>query len=238
MAINVKEIIDRARRVIQDETSVRWPLPELLLWFNDGIRELALYKPTAFSVSTPFVLTAGTYQKAPADSQSVLRVTRNLKTVDAETRQGGLAIRAVDRDMLDSQNPNWHDTAVTAATRIVRNVAYDMSEPNAFWVFPPNDGTGIVELVVSKPPAPIATPNTPDDLDQYNIDADAQSVFSGAILDYVLYRAYSKDSTFSGSAQRAAAYYAAFGNAIGVNIMNAKAFNLNTKPTTQEENRA
>ena len=238
MTINVKDTIDRARRIVQDETSVRWPLPEWLLWFNDAISELALYKPTAFAVSAPFALAAGTYQKAPADSQSVLRVTRNLKTVDSEARQGGLAIRAVDRDMLDSQNPNWHDTAITTPTRIVRNVAYDIAEPNAFWVYPPNDGTGIIELIVSKPPAPVATPSSPDSLASYNTNVEVQSVFAGAVLDFILYRAYSKDSTFSGSAARAAAYYSAFANAVGINALNVKTFNLNTKPSLQEENRA
>ena len=36
--------------------------------------------------------------------------------------------------------------------------------------------------------------------------------------DYVLYRAYTKDSEYAGNAARAQAHYAAFANALGVEI--------------------
>ena len=239
MSVNVKEAIERAQRIVQDDEAVRWTLPEWLTWFNDAIREIALYKPTAFSVSAPFLLAAGTYQKAPAAANLVLRVTRNLKTIDPDTRVGTTSVRAVDRDQLDLSNPSWHDPTVVTPRREVRNVAYDQDEPTAFWVYPPNDGTGIVELVTSVPPEPIAAPDAPNEIASYEtLEAKAPNVLLNAVTDYMLYRAFSKDAAFAGSAQRAITYYSAFANAVGINIQNAKSLNPNTKPTMQEENRA
>ncbi|MCK7581011.1 MAG: hypothetical protein MZV65_38935 [Chromatiales bacterium] len=41
-------------------------------------------------------------------------------------------------------------------------------------------------------------------------------IYANAILDYVLYRAYSKDAEYAANAQRAALHYQAFTNALGV----------------------
>jgi hypothetical protein len=40
-------------------------------------------------------------------------------------------------------------------------------------------------------------------------------IYANVILDYVLYRAYSKDSDYAGNAQRAANHYTAFNNSLG-----------------------
>lgn len=236
MTINAKATLDRARRIIQDEQSVRWPLDELRLWLNDALREIALYKPTAFSSSFIFVLQAGTYQVIPSTYASVIRIPRNLKVVEDSPRLGGAAIRTVDGDLLTAQNRNWHDTQKTAPNKTVRNVVYDASDPLAFWVYPPNDGNGIVEIIASKVPVGIDAPTSPDSLDSYDINIDVQDIYGNAIVDYVLYRSYAKDSQFAGSMNRATAYYQAFMNALGVNIQNAAALNPNAMSTT--DNRA
>ena len=239
MAINAKDLLDRARRVLMDETNVRWPLPELRLWLNDSFREIAILKPTALSDSIVFSLSAGTLQRLPDGYFSVMRVVRNLKTTATSPRQGAAAIRAVDMTMLDAQSPNWHDSAKVKYQKTVKHVAFDAADPRAFYVYPGNDGTGIVEAIVSKVPASVPAPaSNADDIASYNVSIDIQDVYFNAILDYVLYRAYSKDSQFAGSAQRAAAHYAQFSNALGVSYANDRARNPNVKPTTQEENAA
>jgi hypothetical protein len=218
LTFNAKASLDRARRIIQDESSVRWPLAEWRLWLNDGLREIALLKPTAFSTSVVISLVAGTYQRQDAYVK-VLHVSRNLKSTQDSPRLGARAIRAVDRDMLDTASPDWHDPQRTRARKEVRNVVFDDNEPMAFYVYPPNDGTGIVEAIVSKIPAGVPLPADPADvenIDAYDVDVDISDIYSNVILDYMLYRAYSKDAQFAGSAQRAAAYYQQFSNALGI----------------------
>ena len=229
MTINAKDLLDRARRIIQDETSVRWPLAELRFWLNDSLRELALYRPQAFSSSFPFALQVGTYQVIPDSYSQLIRVPRNLKSLAESPRLPGPTIRTVDGDLLSAQSRDWNDPSITPASAIVRNVVFDISNPQAFWVYPPNDGTGVAEIIAVKVPVGIASPSDPENITLYDIDLDVIDIFGNAIVDYILYRAYSKDSQFSGSAQRAIACYQAFGNAIGVNIQNANSINPNTE---------
>lgn len=239
MTVNAKALLDRARRIIQDETNVRWPLPELRLWLNDSLREIGLIKPTAYSYSAILPLSQGTLQRLPDAYASVMRVVRNLKTDADSPRQGGAAIRTVDREMLDAQVPNWHDSAKTKYQKVVKHVVFESSDPRAFYVYPGNDGTGVVEAIVSKIPTSVsAQVSNVDDINSYDVAIDIHDIYSNVILDYMLYRAYSKDSQYAGSAQRAALYYAAFSNALGVKIANEGALNPNVKPTVQQENAA
>lgn len=240
MTVFASDILSRASRIVLDETHVRWPLAELRLWLNDGLREISLVKPTAISASVIFSLTAGTYQKLPSNYTGILRVTRNLKTTTASPRDGGRAVRVVDRVIMDSQLPDWHDTTKTTAAKAVKNVVFEMADPTAFYVYPPNDGTGIVEAVVSKVPTQIAAPSgDQEDIANYNTALDILDVYANALVDYVLYRAYSKDANFAGNAQRAVAHYTQMANALGVSLQNDMAFsNMNAKPTTDQENAA
>ena len=43
-------------------------------------------------------------------------------------------------------------------------------------------------------------------------------IYGNVLQDYILYRAYMKDSEYAGNAQRAQAHYAAFANALGIEI--------------------
>ena len=43
-------------------------------------------------------------------------------------------------------------------------------------------------------------------------------IYGNVLQDYILYRAYTKDSEYAGNAQRAQAHYAAFANALGIEI--------------------
>jgi hypothetical protein len=239
MAIVAKNVLDRARRLIQDETSVRWPLPELRLWLNDGLREIAVLKPTAYSASIVFTLAQGTLQTLPENYASVMAAVRNLKTNATSPKVPGPSLRVVDMDILDASAPNWHDGTKVKYQKTVKNVAFDANNPNAFYVYPGNDGTGFIELIVSRVPDQIAAPaSLPDDLNSYSATIDLQDIYFNCLVDYVLYRAYSKDASYAGSAQRAIAHYTAFSNALGVKITNDMTKNLNVKPSVQQENAA
>lgn len=239
MTINAKDILDRARRVLLDETNVRWPLPELRLWLNDALREIALLKPTAYSDSIIVPLAVGTLQHVPSNCAAIMRVIRNLKSSQSTPREGAGAVRVVDITMLDASSVNWHDDAKVKYRKTVKNVAFDAADPRAFYVYPGNDGTGIVEAIVSRLPVQIAAPaSNVDSLTSYDASLDVQDIYANALVDYILFRAFSKDSQYSGSVQRAAAYYGLFANALGVTVQNDAARNPNTKPSPDQENAA
>jgi hypothetical protein len=239
MTINASDVIDRARRILLDESDVRWPLSEMRLWFNDALKEIALVKPTAISVSAVIDLAPGTYQTVPENMISVMRVVRNLKSSQESPRQGGRAVQVVDFDVMNAQFPNWHDEDSIPAVKNVINVVFDQANPRSFYVFPPNDGTGFVEAIVAKVPDGIPEPTSNlDDIESYAADIEIADIYSNVIVDYVLYRAYSKDASFAGSAQRAVAHYAQFSNALGVKLQNEMTRNVNVKVPSQQENAA
>lgn len=215
-SILASAILDKAGTILQDVTKIRWATAELLGWLNDGQREVVIIRPDA-SVSTKAVLlAAGTKQTlgagATADAISLLKVVRNMGTTGTTP---GAAIRIVSGEILDAQVPDWHSGAQSAA---VVHAVYDPRVPKQFYVYPPNTGTGFAEISYSSAPAAIAAST-----DLITID----DVFANALLDYVLYRAYSKDAVYAGNGNRALAHYQAFLNTLGARAQNLAANNPN-----------
>ena len=192
-------IVNRARKILQDTTTggTRWLDAELLDWINDAQREVVLLKPNAYSTVEDLTLIAGTRQSLPASGLLLLSLVRNTS---------GRAVRRVDRNILDSENPVWHSSTASAT---VEHYVFDEDSPTTFWVFPPqpNSGFGVVELIMSTAPA---------DLGSLGAVITLNDIYANVILDYLLYRAYSKDTDYAGNGQRAANHYQAFNNSLGV----------------------
>lgn len=194
--ITVASILNRASIILQDPTNIRWTAAELLDWLNEGQREVVLAKPNASVKNTSKQLAAGTKQTIPTDGVSLVDVVRNLGT-DGSTP--GNAIRLVTREILDAQVNNWH-AATPAAT--VKHFTYTPLDPKTFYVYPPQpaSGQGYVEIIYSAAPTDAAANGT--------ITLD--DIYTTALLNYVLYRAYSKDAEYAANTQLATAYYQAF----------------------------
>ena len=214
-AITGKSIITRAATLIQDSTGVRWPRLELLDWLNDGQREVVLIKPEACVTNTKMLLTAGkTKQAIPDTAIALIDVTRNMG-IGGETP--GDAIRLCSREVLDSQLPSWHSDENT--TGKIVHYMFDPRDPKTFYIYPKAPATPwYVDLITSSSPA-----NTDDDGAVIGVD----DIYANALLDYVLYRAYSKDATFAQNANLAVAHYTAFSNSLGVKSTNDAARNPN-----------
>lgn len=197
--ITAQAIVDRARHILQDTTTggTRWLDPELLKWVNDAQREIVLLKPNAYSAVESVTLEAGTRQNLPAAGLLLLAIVRNTT---------GHAVRRVDRNIMDSENSAWHTDTQSAN---VEHYVFDEDAPDTFWVYPPNNGAGSVEIIYSKSPADLADLSDPITLND---------IYSNVILDYILYRAYSKDTDYAGNATRASNHYNAFNNSLGVKV--------------------
>lgn len=192
--ITVSSVLSRCAVLLQDPTNIRWPQSELLDWLNDGQREIALYKPNAFVKNQSTLLTAGTKQSLPADGVSLVDVVRNMGTSGTTP---GSAIRAVAREILDSQTPDWHSAAQSTA---VKHFVYSVLDPKNYYVFPPSNGTGRVEIIY------VAAPSDATLVSTITLD----DIFVTALVNYILYRAYSKDAEFAANAGAASSYLQAF----------------------------
>ncbi len=175
MPVRTSEILNRVAIILQDTTKVRWPDDELLAWLNDGQREIALHKPNSCVKTIDHSLTSGTKQTLPADAISLGKVVRN---------SGGPAVRLVTRSVLDDQIPNWHDPRLASAQ--VKHYVYDEMNPTVFYVYPPASG-GSVELFYFANPTDCSVGG----------NLSVADIYASVLVDYVLFRAYSKDVEYA-----------------------------------------
>lgn len=213
-----REIMERVSTLLNDVDHVRWPLSELAYWINDAVRAIVLVKPSAAPRTIVFALVEGTRQTVPTANgvQSLLKVIRNVKSV--EQPEARRAIRPSSMAELDAQEPNWHDKRFVPYKSEARLFLFDEVVPTEFYVYPGNNGSGAVEASVAVvPPALVADGDDITSLDAWEGDIGLQELYLVPVVDYVMYRAQSRDDD-NGNAGRAAAHYAAFAQAIGIKI--------------------
>ncbi|MBD9539920.1 hypothetical protein IB276_10685 [Ensifer sp. ENS04] len=217
-----------------DEDHIRWPLTELADWVNEGVKAIVLAKPSASSLSSPIQLAKGTYQVLPATIAGkaplqLIGINRNLASA-GEPRQGLRAIRTCARDVLDAQEPNWHNASYVPFRKEVRQVIYDENVPTEFYVYPGNDGTGFVEAVLSVLPTPVEVAGGADValLESWAIDVGLPEPYSVPLLDYVLYRSHQKDDTAADLA-KSTAHYQLFATAVGIKVQAEGSSNPNRR---------
>ncbi len=215
--ILAKELMRRAGVQLLDEEHVRWPLPELATWIDEGVSAIVVAKPSAASVTMSFDVAKGTKQRLPDDQGIVqlLDITRNLN-VSADGA-GGRMIRPTTRSQLDTQMPRWHDPSYQPFQAEVRQFVFDELLPREFYVFPGNNGTGIVEIVVSQLPPTVVSQATGDTslLATWAVPVGLPDEYQAALLEYLLYRAFDKEDPAS-APNRAVTHYQAFATAVGI----------------------
>lgn len=229
MSFTAKDVLHRARITLNDASSVRWTLPELLNYLNDGLREISLQKPSATAVTAVIDLAAGCKQVIPATYHSLIQVVRNdVRSGGVASSSGGPAITPIAREAIDTMIPGWHATATLPFTEKVTHVLDEIMDQRTFYVVPGNDGTGAVLAIVSAYPTPVASPTNPLDINEYSATVDLKDIYQNALVDYMLYRAFSKDTDIATSGQRASAHYGLFQGALGIKKQNEAAENVNT----------
>lgn len=189
--MKAKEIIDRVRVVLNDADGTRWPDAELIDWVNDGCLYIVSARPAAYAPAQEVTLVAGTRQSITTQNPPGLRLLSVVRNVPS-----GRAIRLVDRSALDSRNPNWHSQAAGPTV----NYFIDAGDPKTFYVYPPAIAGARVEAMYSRAPQRVA-PATADAL-ALSLD----DTYFDPLLNFVLFRAYSKDADYAANANLAASY--------------------------------
>jgi len=214
MSISVQYIIDRARTILQDTNpvggGVRWKDSELIQWINDAQREIVVAKPSANPATEVLNLVAGSLQTLPAGSISLIKCIRNMNK-GVTNDLPGRSVYASDLDAFIAEYPNWHDATDEIYTNKdlseVSVYFYEDNSPRQFYVFPPNDGTGKLEVIYSKNPTDISTVS-----DNLTIN----DIYANQVVDYVLFRAYMKDAGNAETSARAQRHYQLFRESLGL----------------------
>ena len=196
-------LLSRVESILQDTANVRWTEAELLNYINDGQREIANLKPDATALHSNVQFVTGTKQAIPTDGLRLLSVVRNMSDASGGAT-GGKAIRLVARDILDTQEPNWHDPTVTGdATHgtTPKHFMFDENDPLNYYVYPGIAGNAYAEIIYSQ---------RPTDLANTSATIAVPDNYSNALIDYCCFRAFMKDAEFAGNQQRAGAHYQTF----------------------------
>jgi len=208
MALTGTNLLSRIKDILQDTTSVRWPEAEILRYINDAQREIVNYRPESSAKTDNVQLTTGTKQALPSDGLRLIKVTRNMSAASGSAT-GKRAIRIVNVDILNTQEPDWNDPTVGGDAQhgtVVKHYIFDEDDPKNYYVYPGVAGNAFIEIVYSK---------VPTDLSSASSNLDIDDIYGNAVIDYVLFRAYQKDSEYAGNAQRAQTHYQLFLNCIG-----------------------
>ena len=197
----VNDILDRASIILQDTSNTRFASADLLKFFNDGQREVVIYRPDANVTNTNFTCAAGSKQTLPASALRLIDVTRNVN---------GRAICQISRKMLDESLPDWHNSTADS-TRKIEHFIYDASNPKNFYVYPAAENSFQIEVIYSVSPADVTLSNYTSDATTISLD----DTYANGLLDYILYRAYQIDSEFAGNAEKSLMHYRSFVNGLG-----------------------
>lgn len=229
MPVAASVIMKRASTILQDADAVRWTPMELFDWLNEAQRAVTIAKPNAKSGTVSLSLVAGTKQELPAEYTVLSRIVRN-------GGASGTAIRQLARrEILDAQIPGWHATSVLPYSAVVVYAFQDMMSPREFYVAPGNTGTGTVEAVVGMVPAPITAPSASAQLNMeaYTGNISLPDIYQSILLDFLLFRAFSKDSAAPDAANRAEGHLAKATQALGAMGASEMAMSMATAYMTQ-----
>jgi hypothetical protein len=210
MAISAPSILRRVVETLQDKTSIRWPVAELVRYLNDGQREVVLYRPDSMVTNATLDLDPlNSKQSIPPNGSKLIDVIRN---TDGTKR----AVRLTTRTILDAQSPDWHSHP--NSTNEIHHYMFDPRDPKTFYVYPPAGSNCSVEIVYSSFPTDIQEPADGSLYTAVVGNISLPDIYGNILQDYILYRAYTKDSEYAGNGARAQAHYAAFSAALGIEI--------------------
>jgi hypothetical protein len=202
--VKVVSIISRAQTLLKDASGARWPVLELQLWLNDSYREIVTLHPDANAEVGTFVCAAGYRQTLETNYPYAYKVLEVLNNSAATSNKK--FVKLVSKRSMDSMVPDWYNQ--TASVNIEKYM-YDQRVPKDFLVYPPATTAARLEIIYSTVPQPHTLTEA-----QLQNAATAEvirldDIYGSPILDYILYRAYTKDSEQPNNAARAAAHYQA-----------------------------
>ena len=218
--VKVVDIITRAQTLLLDTTATRWAAVELQYWLSDSYREIVNLRPDANSQTSTFTCVAGYRQNLTSSLATANRLLEVISNKAAtSTKQG---VRIVTRRSLDADRPGWYNENGSVNTQLY---VYDPRFATEFLVYPPATTATQLEVVYNTIPTPhTLTANDLPPISYANTEViKISDSYANAILDYILYRAYTKDSDQQSNAGRAVAHFQAFQNGLGIKTQSDQA---------------
>lgn len=216
----VREALRRASDQLFDLNPqfARWDQTTLVHFLSDGQRVIAKYLPSACARVDTIQLEVGTRQSIDTvpfarvqgaggggnfhGNRLVLAPIRNM---GEDGLTPGRAVRVVDRIVLDQADPDWH----TRSGKAVSQIVYDSQTPKIFYVSPGVPAGTSVWLEMAWLPDPQPIPLSGKDYSASGSDPELLSIddkYLDDLVNYVIARAYLRDSEAPSSAALASAF--------------------------------
>jgi len=195
VSIDAKWLIDRALVILVDVSGDTYTRAEGLHYVNDAQRTVTMLRPDAKSgVETVKLVASQTKQTIPSTARRLMGITRNM---GADGATPGNAVRGpVPQEDLDSFDPDWHQTAAT----VIQEYVYDERVPDIYYVYP---GAHAMTQVWAE----LKLALFPVDLDDETDVIDLDEIYAPAMLEWVLYRYWSRDEEDNPNWARAARHF-------------------------------
>jgi hypothetical protein len=187
MSVTVASVLSKFGILCNDVDSVAWTPSERLEWLNEGQLALVKIQPDAKTKTITTTLVPGAKQTNPSDCIEIIEIRQN---------DNGASVTPCNRQMLDNFAPNWMKTPTASSVKHYM----DDPQPETYYVYPAqNTSPATVVMTYAAVPSQVGEAN----------NIDVRDIYSDRLVNYMIFRAYSKDSE-SGAIERATAAYALF----------------------------
>lgn len=182
--MQAKDLIDRAARELVDISSVRWTRKELLRYLTEGANTIAVRQPSL--VATPKTLTV---------TKSPIEIPED-------------AFALLDVEDIDGISPQY--VLITKLTQLYPRWKKDTGEPTCwtkfehdskrFWIYPQPASSVSVDILYAKSLS----------LESESSNVPFPDIYEAPLIDYVMYRAYSRDGQNQSESAKAQMHIQAF----------------------------
>lgn len=191
--------LNQVSEILIDATKVTWTEAQLIAWLNDAQLAVALVRPDSSSEITTLKLAAGTTKQQLASG--ALRLLSIVRNMGSDGATPGDAIDLVERGVKDALDRGWHSADKSA---VVDEYVFDERRPTDFYVSPPTHVTTNVWIELSQAIAP-------KDIVLATDSIALLDVYSAPLQEWMLYKAFSRDSEETPNHARAESHKATFG---------------------------
>lgn len=178
-------LVGKVNEQLQDDLFTRWPKEELIGYFNDAQMAVIQNRPDAYTKDTDITCAAGTKQTLPEEAIRLIDIRYNTDTMRS------IVFRP--RVEMTEYDPMWYGSTGEEEAECF---FYDEREPKVFFLYPGLADQKKVNGVYSLAPDRHIPANVDD-----TTDADLDSIYSNAIVEYMLYLAHTKDFEYSEQAK-------------------------------------
>nr|WP_157651721.1 DUF6682 family protein [Burkholderia ubonensis] len=206
MSMIVRDVVREVAALLNDDEDgfefTHWTESDLVEYANDAALQITQWRAAEFSKPHTIDLAAGARQTLPSDGLAFYRVAGTVDRYGRTIGQPSATDIAATRIAA-----NWFEPIAcrrTTGDYVVRSFSFDADDQTAFYVDPPvPPGKAVQAIVVYA-----SVPARADGGDALPVP----SIYHNAVIEWMLYRAFGKDTESATDAMRSAEHHTTFNN--------------------------